>query len=51
MTFSRQMTFPQDVEFPHNKSWHLHPMCMVVVIHIIIEQQTHEKSYYDYMGM
>ena len=29
------VTFPQDVGFPCNESWHLHTTCMVVVIRAI----------------
>ena len=45
MEFSQQVTFPQDVGFPCNKSWHLHAMCMILVIHTIIREETLEKSY------
>ena len=38
LAFPQHVSFPQDVEFSRNESWHLHAMCMAVVIHTVIRQ-------------
>ena len=38
LAFTRHVSFPQDVGFPRNESWHLHVTCMAVVIHTVIRQ-------------
>ena len=38
LAYPRHVSFPQDVGFPHNESWHLHATCMVVVIYTVVWQ-------------